>query len=116
MHIVIDRKNDRATVFIRYKPCKHKVVVPVLIEEDWRENLLKQYETEQCVFCLFILDDEGEWRCFHENRTIKYCCEGTDCGCGGGHSVTCHNPRCQGVTYDEAERILISDGFRANSA
>jgi hypothetical protein len=55
----------------------------------------------------YKLNEDLEIVCTHIDHTIEPpCCNGTDCGCHGQHSVVCHNPDCTGITDSEADELI----------
>ena len=63
-----------------------------------------QYSNEK-----YILTEDGEWACAHEDAYVeKACCPpGTnDCGCRGMDSMVCPNDNCTGISEREAEEFF----------
>lgn len=58
---------------------------------------------------------DGERHCMHVNHEIeRACCSGFEgglpsCGCGGMDAVGCPNPKCDGITDNEVEALLMPE-------
>ena len=55
----------------------------------------------------YILNEDGEFRCPHDEVTVEPpCCNGTDCGCHGMHSVYCDDCDNEDMMEHEIDQIL----------